>query len=45
MGIPLAEPMAVSLDEVNLATGEPKRTIIKTADPHRYQINVAAYVT
>ncbi|MEX2295271.1 MAG: HD domain-containing phosphohydrolase [Gemmatimonadota bacterium] len=45
MGMPLPEPRVVSLDEVDPVTGELKRTVIKTADPNRYQINVAAYVT
>jgi hypothetical protein len=45
MGMLLPEPRVVSLDEVDPVTGELKRTVIKTADPNRYQINVAAYVT
>jgi HD-GYP domain-containing protein (c-di-GMP phosphodiesterase class II) len=45
MGMPLAEPRVVSLDEVNPSTGEARRTIIKTADANRHQIDVAAYVT
>jgi HD-GYP domain-containing protein (c-di-GMP phosphodiesterase class II) len=45
MGLPLAEPFAVRMDEVDPATGELKRSIIKTADPQRYGIQVADYVT
>ena len=45
MGMLLPEPRVVSLDEVDPVNGELKRTVIKTADPNRYQINVAAYVT
>ncbi len=45
MGLPLAEPFDVRMDEVDPATGELKRSIIKTADPQRYGIQVADYVT
>ncbi len=44
MGVPLAEPVVASLDELDPTTGEPKRTIIKTTDPDRYDIRVADYV-
>jgi HD-GYP domain-containing protein (c-di-GMP phosphodiesterase class II) len=45
MGVQLAEPELVSLDEVDPATGGPKRMIIKTTDASRYDIRVADYVT
>ncbi len=45
MGAPLVEPIRVRLDELNADTGELKRTIIKTADPVRYDIRVSDYVT
>jgi len=45
MGVPMAQPLTVRLDEVDPATGEPKRTIIKTTDADRYGIRVAEYVT
>ena len=43
-GIPLTPPKTVMLDEVDLVTGRPKRTVIKTVDPARYEIRVADYV-
>ncbi len=43
--IPLTDPKIASLDETDPATGQPKRTVIKTADPLRYDIRVADYVT
>lgn len=45
MGTPLAVPRSVRLDEVDEVTGDLKRSIIKTADPNRYGIQVADYVT
>ncbi|MSR22478.1 MAG: hypothetical protein EXR92_02870 [Gemmatimonadetes bacterium] len=45
MGVPLAEPVVARLDELNPVTGEPKRAIIKTTDPEKYDIRVADYVT
>jgi HD-GYP domain-containing protein (c-di-GMP phosphodiesterase class II) len=45
MGLPLAEPYNVQMDEVDPVNGELKRSIIKTADPQRYGIQVADYVT
>jgi HD-GYP domain-containing protein (c-di-GMP phosphodiesterase class II) len=45
MGVPVANPYAVRLDEVDPSTGEPRRSIIKTADPNRYGIQVADFVT
>ncbi len=45
MGTPLAEPTRVLLDEIDPDTKGPKRTIIKTADPSRYDIRVSDYVT
>jgi len=44
-GVPLAKPEVVTLDEVDPASGLPKRTVIKTTDPARYDIWVADYVT
>ncbi len=44
-GIPLATPEVATLDEIDPATGRPRRTVIKTADPARYDIRVADYVT
>ena len=43
-GVPLATPLAVILDDMDPATGLPKRTVIKTTDPARYDIRVADYV-
>lgn len=45
MGVPLASPRTVRLDEIDPDTGAPRRTVIKTADPTRYDIRVADYVT
>jgi len=45
MGVPLADPQVARLDEMDPATGQPKRAIIKTADADRYGISVAEYVT
>jgi len=45
MGMPLPEPVVARLDELDVATGQPLRTIIKTTDPGRYGIRVADYVT
>jgi HD-GYP domain-containing protein (c-di-GMP phosphodiesterase class II) len=44
-GVSLAMPEVVVLDEVDPATGGPRRTVIKTADAVRYGIRVADYVT
>jgi HD-GYP domain-containing protein (c-di-GMP phosphodiesterase class II) len=44
MGLQLAEPLLVDLAELDPATGEPRRTIIKTLDPERYGIRVADYL-
>ncbi|MEX0935371.1 MAG: HD domain-containing phosphohydrolase [Gemmatimonadota bacterium] len=45
MGVPLAEPVAARLDEKDPGSGEFKRAVIKTADPTRYDVRVADYVT
>jgi HD-GYP domain-containing protein (c-di-GMP phosphodiesterase class II) len=45
MGIPLAEPEVTRLDQIDPTTGEPRRSIIRTADPKRYGIQVADFVT
>lgn len=42
-GMPLADPPTVDLSETDPATGAPKRSIIKTTDPQKYGIDVAAY--
>ncbi|MBI4544798.1 MAG: HD domain-containing protein [Gemmatimonadetes bacterium] len=42
-GLPLAEPVAADLSEIDPATERPRRTIIKTTDPERYGIRVADY--
>jgi HD-GYP domain-containing protein (c-di-GMP phosphodiesterase class II) len=44
MGLQLAEPLLVDLAELDPATGEPRRTIIKTLDPERYGSRVADYL-
>ncbi|TVP76271.1 MAG: HD-GYP domain-containing protein [Gemmatimonadales bacterium] len=44
MGTSLARPLPARLDETDPSTGELLRTIIKTADPNRYGVDVAAYV-
>lgn len=44
MGVPLAQPVVANLDELDPTTGDPKRSIIKTTDPDRYDIRVADYV-
>lgn len=43
-GVPSATPLEVTLDEMDPASGLPKRTVIKTTDPARYDIRVADYV-
>jgi len=45
MGVPLADPIPVRLDQLDPQTGAPRRTIIKTADPNRYGVQPADYVT
>ncbi|CAN5729138.1 HD domain-containing protein [soil metagenome] len=45
MGVPVARPYAVRLDEVDPSTGQLRRSIIKTANPVRYGIDVASFVT
>lgn len=45
MGVPMADPEVVRLDQVDPATGKPRRSIIRTADPKRYGIEVAEFVT
>jgi HD-GYP domain-containing protein (c-di-GMP phosphodiesterase class II) len=44
-GVSLAVPEVAVLDEVDPATGRPRRTVIKTADAVRYGIRVGDYVT
>jgi len=43
MGIPLDPAPLLDLTQVNPATGEPLRSIIKTTDPERYGIHVGDY--
>jgi len=45
MGVPVARPYVVRLDEVDPSTGQLRRSIIKTANPVRYGIDVASFVT
>ncbi|TVP47243.1 MAG: HD domain-containing protein [Gemmatimonadales bacterium] len=45
MGVPEARPYVVRLDEVDPSTGQFRRSIIKTANPVRYGIDVASFVT
>ncbi|HEX6937826.1 MAG TPA: HD domain-containing phosphohydrolase [Longimicrobiales bacterium] len=42
-GLPLARPEIADLSETDPATGQPRRTIIKTTDPEKYGIRVADY--
>ena len=39
----LADPVTVDLSELDPATGQPIRTILKTSDPERYGIRVSDY--
>ncbi len=41
----LALPLLASLDEMDPATGKPRRSVLKTADPDEYGIRVSDYVT
>jgi len=43
MGIPLDPAPVLDLTQVDPATGEPLRSIIKTTDPERYGIHVGDY--
>ena len=44
MGVPLSDPVELDLEEVDDATGQPSRSIIKTTDPQRYGIRVSDYL-
>lgn len=44
MGVPMPEPLTLDLTEVNPATGNPMRTIVKTSDPQKYGIKVSDYL-
>ncbi len=44
MGVPLAEPVELDLEDTDPATGEQLRTIIKTTDPQKYGIRVSDYL-
>jgi HD-GYP domain-containing protein (c-di-GMP phosphodiesterase class II) len=44
LGIPMAEPVTLNLSDMDPATGNPARTIIKTTDPERYGIQVSDYL-
>jgi HD-GYP domain-containing protein (c-di-GMP phosphodiesterase class II) len=43
LGMMLADPPTVDLSEVDEATGNPKRSIIKTVNPEKYGIRVSDY--
>jgi HD-GYP domain-containing protein (c-di-GMP phosphodiesterase class II) len=43
LGLPLDVPRTLDLTEIDIATGRPLRTIIKTTDPEKYGINVRDY--
>ncbi len=45
MGVPLAEPVTLDLAQLDPATGQPARGIIKTTDPQKYGIRVSDYLT
>jgi HD-GYP domain-containing protein (c-di-GMP phosphodiesterase class II) len=42
-GAMLAEPYTVDLSEIDPATGNPRRAIIKTSDPDKYGIKISEY--
>lgn len=42
-GAMLAEPYTVDLSEIDPATGDPRRSIIKTTDPDKYGIKISEY--
>jgi HD-GYP domain-containing protein (c-di-GMP phosphodiesterase class II) len=44
MGVMLADPLPVDLSEADPATGNMKRTIIKTVDPESYGVKVSDYL-
>jgi HD-GYP domain-containing protein (c-di-GMP phosphodiesterase class II) len=44
MGIPLTQPFTADLSEVDPATSQRRRTIIKTTDPEKYGIRIADHV-
>ncbi len=44
MGVPLPEPRTLDLAEMELGTGKPVHTIIKTTDPERYGVKVSDYL-
>jgi hypothetical protein len=43
LGAMIAEPVTVDLSELDPATGQPVRTILKTTDADRYGIKVSNY--
>jgi HD-GYP domain-containing protein (c-di-GMP phosphodiesterase class II) len=43
LGAMIAEPVTVDLSELDPATGQPVRTILKTTDADRYGIKVSSY--
>jgi HD-GYP domain-containing protein (c-di-GMP phosphodiesterase class II) len=45
MGVPLVEPRTLDLSAVDPETGDPHRTVIKTASPEKYGIRVSDYIT
>jgi HD-GYP domain-containing protein (c-di-GMP phosphodiesterase class II) len=44
LGVPLSDPVALDLSEVDPGTGTPVRTIIKTTDPEKYGVRVSDYL-
>lgn len=44
MGVMLVDPLAVDFSEIDAASGNLKRTIIKTVDPEKYGVKVSDYL-
>jgi hypothetical protein len=45
MGVPVSDPAALDLSDVDPGTGQPYKQIIKTTDPQKYGIRVSDYLT
>ena len=45
MGVPVADPVAVDLSQLDAGTGKPIKQIIKTTDPQKWGIRVSDYLT
>ena len=43
MGIPVSPPRLLDLSALDVESGKPLHSIIKTTDPERYGINVGDY--